>query len=70
MMDTVITWMFWIGAGVIAYSAVAASIRYFHFWRRGARTMAAEADLQHARRPYVRQRLGDLRLNKNGDDGG
>jgi hypothetical protein len=46
MMDTVITWMFWIGAGVIAYSAVAASIRYVHFWRRGARTMASEAGIQ------------------------
>ena len=46
MMDTVITWMFWLGVGAIAYSAVAASIRYFHFWRRGARTMAAEAGIQ------------------------
>jgi hypothetical protein len=45
-MDTLFVWLFWLGAAVVVYSAIAASIRYVHFWRRGARTMAAQAGIQ------------------------
>jgi hypothetical protein len=46
MMDNLLTWLFWSGAAVIVYSAISASIRYVHHWRRGSRTMAAQAAVQ------------------------
>ena len=46
MMNNLFAWLFWSGAAVIVYSAVSASMRYVHFWRRGARTLAAQAGLQ------------------------
>jgi hypothetical protein len=48
MMDDLFPWLFWSGAVVIAYSAIVASVRYVHHWRRGARIMAAQALLQTA----------------------
>jgi len=48
MLDDLFPWLFWPGAVVIAYSAIIASVRYVYHWRRGARTMAAQALLQTA----------------------
>jgi hypothetical protein len=46
MMDNLLTWVFWSGATVIAYSTVSASVKYIHHWRRGSSAMAAQAALQ------------------------
>ena len=46
MMDTLFPWLYWSGVAVVVYSAIAASIRYVHYWRRGHKTMAAQAVLQ------------------------
>jgi hypothetical protein len=46
MMHNLLTWLFWSGVAVIAYSTISASFKYIHHWRRGARPMAAQAALQ------------------------
>ena len=46
MMDNLFTWLFWSGAAVAIYTTISASVRYVHHWRRGSRTLAAQAALQ------------------------
>ena len=46
MMDDLFTWLFWISAAVIVYSALVASVNYVNYKRQGARTMAAQAIVQ------------------------
>jgi hypothetical protein len=46
MIENLLTWLFWSGSAAIVYSTISASVRYLHHWRRGARTLAAQAGLQ------------------------
>ena len=46
MLENPFNWLIWSAVAVAIYITISASVRYIHHWRRGARTLAAQAALQ------------------------